>query len=66
MNIKELRKIRRLSQKEVGIRVNITQQYYSKIEKGDINGIPINLIKKMSKVFEVTSCEMFEILLESE
>ncbi len=51
---KELRKSRRLTQVELGKIIGVTQQNYSRYEK-DITIIPIDILIKISKYYNVTT-----------
>lgn len=65
MNFKELRELNGFTQKELGQRIGVTQQYIHKLEKGDIDGLPIGKLKKLSKAFKITELELLEIFLNS-
>lgn len=58
-NIKRLRKLKNLSQKEVALAINMGQGQYSVIESGKI--VPtIPTLEKIAKVFEVSLTEFFK------
>lgn len=58
-NIKRLRKLKNLSQKQVALSINIAQGQYSVIENGKV--IPtIPTLEKIAKVFEVSLAEFFK------
>ncbi len=63
-NMKKLRIAMRLTQKQLGLRIGVSQVYISKIERGDIDGLTVNKIIKLSKVFHVSPEELFKRLLE--
>jgi transcriptional regulator with XRE-family HTH domain len=57
-NIKQLRKLRELSQKQVAMTVGIAQGQYSRIESGKV--IPtIPTLAKIASVFEVNLADFF-------
>ena len=56
-NIKRLRKLKKLSQKEVAMSIEIAQGQYSRIESGKV--VPtIPTLEKLAKVFEVSLSEL--------
>lgn len=59
-NIKRLRKLSKLSQKEVCAIAEIPQGQYSVIENGKVTPT-IPTLEKLAKVFEVSLVEFFEI-----
>jgi transcriptional regulator with XRE-family HTH domain len=57
-NIKRIRKLKNLSQKEVALTINIAQGQYSTIESGKV--VPtIPTLEKIAKVLEVDITEFF-------
>ncbi len=57
LRIKQLRTLRKLSQKEVALEININQGQYSRIESGKVEPTLASL-KKIAKVFEVSVSEL--------
>jgi transcriptional regulator with XRE-family HTH domain len=58
-NIKRLRELKKLSQKEVALDVGIPQGQYSRIENGKVEPT-ISTLEKFAKVFEVSISELFK------
>jgi len=58
-NIKRLRELKNLSQKEVALSIGILQGQYSWIENGKVEPT-ISTLKKFAKVFEVSISEFFK------
>lgn len=58
-NIKRLRELKNLSQKEVALGVGIPQGQYSRIENGKVEPT-ISTLEKIAKVFEVSISELFK------
>lgn len=56
-NIKRLRKIKNLSQKEVALSIEVAQGQYSLIENGKVTPT-IPTLEKIAKVFEVSLSEL--------
>ena len=56
-NIRQLRKLRGLSQKQVAMEIDIAQGQYSLIENGKVTPT-IPTLEKIAKVFEVSLSEM--------
>jgi transcriptional regulator with XRE-family HTH domain len=57
-NIKRLREIKDLSQKEVSAKTKIPQGQYSRIENGKVEP-SVTTLEKLAKVFEVSVSEFF-------
>jgi len=57
-NIKRLREIKELSQKEVSAKTKIPQGQYSRIENGKVEP-SVSTLEKLGKVFEVSISEFF-------
>ena len=57
-NIKHLREIKQLSQKEVSAKTKIPQGQYSRIENGKVEP-SVSTLEKLAKVFEVSVSEFF-------
>lgn len=55
----------KLTQNQLAERVGITQTYISKIERGDIEGLPIGKLIKLADALQVTPAELLEKLLNS-
>lgn len=56
-NIKQLRKLKKLSQKEVAMSIDIAQGQYSRIESGKV--VPtIQTLEKIANLFEVALAEL--------
>jgi len=53
-----------LTQKQLGQRVGVSQVYISKIENGDIDGLTVAKIIKLSKVLNVSPTELFDKLID--
>ncbi|WP_460279916.1 helix-turn-helix domain-containing protein [Clostridium senegalense] len=53
-----------LTQKQLGKRVGVTQQYISEIENGNIDGLTIGKAKRLAKVFNVCELQFIAMLLE--
>lgn len=64
ISLKLLRRKRGLTQKELAKRLRVTQQYISKLENGNIDGLTIGKLKKLAKVLGIDVIEMLRILLE--
>jgi len=64
-NIKRLRKLKELSQKEVSLSVNIPQGQYSRIENGKVMPT-IPTLEKIADLFEVSISEFFKTDSEEE
>lgn len=62
MNLKELREFNLLTQKDLSERLGVTQQYISKLENGNINGLTLGKFNKLSKILKVTEPELIVIL----
>jgi len=58
-NIKRIRKLKNLSQKQVALSVNIAQGQYSVIESGKVMPT-IPTLEKIAKVFEISLVEFFK------
>jgi len=58
-NIKRLRKLKKLSQKQVSLEVGIPQGQYSLVENGKVMPT-IPTLEKIAKVFEVSLGEFFK------
>ena len=63
-NMKILRINIGLTQKQLGQRVGVSQVYISKIENGDIDGLTVAKIIKLSKVLNVSPTELFDKLID--
>src|SRR5215213_7344137 len=57
-NIKRLREIKELSQKQVSAKTKIPQGQYSRIENGKVEPA-VSTLEKLAKVFEVSVSEFF-------
>ncbi len=64
-NIKRLRKLKDLSQKQVSLEVNIPQGQYSLVENGKVMPT-IPTLEKIADVFEVSIAEFFKTNSEEE
>lgn len=64
-NIKQLRKLKNLSQKQVSLEVGIPQGQYSLVENGKVMPT-IPTLEKIADVFEVSIAEFFKIDNEEE
>lgn len=53
LRIKDIREDKEMKQKDVAMKLNVTQTNYSKYELGKIN-IPIETLKKMSVIFDTS------------
>ena len=58
-NIKRLRELKKLSQKEVALDSNIPQGQYSRIENSKVEP-SISTLEKLASVFEVNMAEFFQ------
>jgi len=58
-NIKRLRELKNLSQKEVALSIGVPQGQYSRIENGKVEPT-ISTLKKFAKVFEVSIAELLK------
>lgn len=58
-NIRRLREVKRLSQKEVSISSGVPQGQYSRIENGKVEPA-VSTLEKLAKVFEVSITEFFK------
>ncbi len=64
-NIKQLRKLKNLSQKQVSLEVGIPQGQYSLVENGKVMPT-IPTLEKIAEVFEVSIAEFFKTNNEEE
>jgi len=64
--VKTLRINRRLTQKQLGDRIGVTQVYISKIERGDIGGLTITKLIKLADALQITPNELLDKLLNNE
>lgn len=53
-----------MTQKQLGKMIGVSQVYISKIENGDIEGLTIGKLIKLSKALKVSSINLLEILLK--
>jgi len=53
-SLKELRQVKKYSQKQVANMLGTTQQVYSRYENG-LNALPITHLIKLSKIYNVTT-----------
>ena len=58
-NIKRLRELKKLSQKEVSANSNVPQGQYSRIENGKVEP-SVSTLEKLAAVFEVSISEFFK------
>jgi transcriptional regulator with XRE-family HTH domain len=58
-NIKRLRELKNLSQKEVAAASSVPQGQYSRIENGHVEP-SVSTLEKLAKVFEVSIAEFFK------
>jgi len=58
-NIKRLRELKKLSQKEVSVSSNVPQGQYSRIENGKVEP-SVSTLEKLAAVFEVSVAEFFK------
>jgi transcriptional regulator with XRE-family HTH domain len=59
INIRRLRELKKLSQKEVSAKSGVPQGQYSRIENGHVEPA-VSTLEKLSKVFEVSITEFFK------
>ena len=59
INIRRLRELKQLSQKEVSAKSGVPQGQYSRIENGHVEP-GVSTLEKLSKVFEVSITEFFK------
>lgn len=59
-NLKRLRELKKLSQKEVSANSNVPQGQYSRIENGKVEP-SISTLEKLANVFEVSITEFFRV-----
>ena len=59
-NLKEARKFKGLTQKEVGAKLSMTQQQYSRFENG-VFELNYHLILTLCELYEITPNELFNI-----
>lgn len=52
--IKELRMIANMSQEELGRRVGVQRAAIQKYEKGSVENIPLKMVEKIARVFDVS------------
>lgn len=64
-NIKKLRKLKQLSQKQVSLEISIPQGQYSLVENGKVMPT-IPTLEKIADVFEVSISELFKTNSEEE
>lgn len=58
--IRLLRAVKNWSQDELGERVGLTQDQVSKIERGLMKRVDVEMVKKLAEVFDVSISELFE------
>lgn len=63
MDLKELRVLKALTQKELGRRIGVSQQYISKLENGNVPWIGIIIIYKLSKALEIDALDLCELFI---
>lgn len=63
MELKLLRTRQGMSQEDLGIRIGVSQQYISKIEKGNINKVTFGKAKKLAKIFNMCELDFIAMLL---
>ena len=59
VKLKELRKLREISQEELAFRAHLHRTYISDVERGKRN-ISINNIKKLAKALEIKIVDFFK------
>lgn len=64
--MRELRKKKRLTQKQLGYLIGVNQSYISKIENGNIKSLTIGKFLKLAKVLGVKPEELLQILLKNQ
>lgn len=58
MRIRELRKLRQISQEELAFRCNLSKNYVSDVERGTRN-ITLKVVEKFANGLEVSLSELF-------
>lgn len=57
--IRKYRKIKKISQKELSFRLDVSQSYISRLENYKVNNVNIELIRSISKELEIDPVEVF-------
>ena len=57
--IKKLRKKKKISQRELSFRLDVSQSYISRLENYKVNNVNIELIRNISKELEIDPVEVF-------
>lgn len=56
--VKSERLIRKLTQKELAIKVGVSHEWICKIEKGKVNTISLNLIQKIKDILDIKNLKL--------
>lgn len=62
-SMKKLRVKAGYTQKQLAIRIGVSQSYISKIEKGKIDGMTIDKLLKLADALQVTPAKLLNTLL---
>lgn len=57
--IRKYRKMKKISQKELSFRLDVSQSYISRLENYKVNNVNIELIRSISKELEIDPVEVF-------
>jgi len=58
--LKEIRQSKLTSQAEMAYQLGISQAYYSKLERGEVD-IKVSLIYKIAELFEINASELLKL-----
>lgn len=65
MNLKDLRKLKRISQKQLAVQSGVTQSYICALEKGERNNPTIDVVKGLARGLGVDVSEVMDALDEA-
>lgn len=64
MCLKELRKQKGYTQKDLGICIGVSQQYISKIENGNIGSVTVTKIQSLSKALDIGESYLYLVITQ--
>ncbi len=59
-NLKEARKAKKITQREIALKLNMSQQQYSRFENG-VFELNYSQIVKLCEIFDITPNDLFDI-----
>lgn len=65
MNLREIRKLKRLTQAELAFRAGVTQPYIGALERGERKNPSMEVIRKIAKGLGVSLAQIIEALDEA-